>query len=335
MDTEAYLRKQGWRGSGHSLDSSNKGLKKPLLVSKKIDVLGIGINKHDVVADQWWMKALDSSLKDFGTGKKSLLGQVKEHGIKRGGLYGRFVQGEGVPGTMGKELLKSDVSTVVVAAADGGLATVVVGDAKKKRKAEDGEERAKGKKQKTDEQNDKSARRAAKKAAKEVGQTDGETSTSESKTAKKSKAPKRKEETLETLSEDKRQQYSERAAAKGVSLKQYFAQRQAKNLQASSEQDHPWAGRKTADLSEEERKERRKWLRERRSESGHASGETSGVATPVSKEKTEISNGEDSKTTSANASSAEDETKSARKTAKRLLKEQKKEAKEKKSKKGL
>lgn len=104
MDSAAYLHRQGWRGHGHSLDHSNNGLKKPLLVSKKVDVLGVGLNKHAAVSDQWWLKAYDQGLKDFGTGKQSVLGNVQKHGVNRGGLYGRFVKGEGVPGTIGQSL---------------------------------------------------------------------------------------------------------------------------------------------------------------------------------------------------------------------------------------
>lgn len=69
MDSHAYLKGLGWRGEGHSLDYHGRGLKKPLLVSQKIDLLGLGRKKHDV-ADQWWLRALDSSLKDIGSGRQ-------------------------------------------------------------------------------------------------------------------------------------------------------------------------------------------------------------------------------------------------------------------------
>ncbi|KAK0268127.1 hypothetical protein LTR91_013375 [Friedmanniomyces endolithicus] len=104
MDANDYLRKQGWLGDGHPLDHTGKGIKKPLLVSKKVDVLGVGLNKHAAVSDQWWLRAYDQGLKDFGTGKENLLGQVQKHGVSRGGLYGRFVKGDAVPGTIGTSL---------------------------------------------------------------------------------------------------------------------------------------------------------------------------------------------------------------------------------------
>ncbi|KAF2169110.1 hypothetical protein M409DRAFT_20338 [Zasmidium cellare ATCC 36951] len=104
MDAAGYLKRQGWRGDGHSLDHTGRGIRKPLLVSKKVDVLGIGLNKHAAVSDQWWMRAFDQGLKDLGTGKRSALADVREKGMAYGGLYGRFVQGEGVAGTFDEEM---------------------------------------------------------------------------------------------------------------------------------------------------------------------------------------------------------------------------------------
>ena len=40
MDASSYLKRHGWRGDGHSLDHTGRGIRKPLLVSKKVDVLG-------------------------------------------------------------------------------------------------------------------------------------------------------------------------------------------------------------------------------------------------------------------------------------------------------
>ena len=103
-----YLRKQGWRGDGHSLDHTDRGIKKALLVSKKVDVLGVGLNKHAAVSDQWWLRAFDQGLKSLGTGAETTLGQVQKHGVSRGGLYGRFVQGEKIPGSIGQSLQGSE-----------------------------------------------------------------------------------------------------------------------------------------------------------------------------------------------------------------------------------
>ena len=105
MDASAYLRNQGWRGHGHSLDHTNRGIRKPLLISQKVDVLGVGLNKHAAVSDQWWLRAFDQGLKSLGTGEETTLAQVKKHGIARGGLFGRFVKGEKIPGSIGQSLL--------------------------------------------------------------------------------------------------------------------------------------------------------------------------------------------------------------------------------------
>ncbi|KAL9086882.1 MAG: hypothetical protein Q9165_006888 [Trypethelium subeluteriae] len=98
MDAHAHLRGLGWRGSGHSLDSEGRGLKKPVLVGAKKDKVGLG-GKQDF-SDQWWLKALDDGLKCIGTGQQSVLSQVQKNGIRRGGLYGFFVKGSILGGTI-------------------------------------------------------------------------------------------------------------------------------------------------------------------------------------------------------------------------------------------
>lgn len=103
MDAAAYLKKQGWRGTGHSLDHTDRGIKKPLQISKKVDALGVGLNKYAAVSDQWWMRAYDQGLKDLGSGKETALATAQKHGVNRGGLYARFVKGGGVPGTIGQQ----------------------------------------------------------------------------------------------------------------------------------------------------------------------------------------------------------------------------------------
>ncbi|CAN9344611.1 unnamed protein product [Alternaria alternata] len=102
MNAEAYLRKQGWQGSGHSLDQSGRGIKKPLLIAHKNDQLGLGKKKAaHTTDDQWWLRAFDQSLQSIGTGKDSTLDQIRTQGIYRGGLYGFFVKGEMIGGTIG------------------------------------------------------------------------------------------------------------------------------------------------------------------------------------------------------------------------------------------
>lgn len=70
MDARSYLQRQGWQ-EGNSLGISGNGIKKPLLISFKDNALGIGSKKQkEKQADQWWLRAFDTALKDFGTGKQ-------------------------------------------------------------------------------------------------------------------------------------------------------------------------------------------------------------------------------------------------------------------------
>ncbi|KNG51901.1 dna-directed rna polymerase ii subunit rpb1 protein [Stemphylium lycopersici] len=134
MNAEAYLRKQGWQGSGHSLDKTGRGIKKPLLIAHKNDQLGLGKKKAaHTTDDQWWLRAFDQSLQSIGTGKDSTLDQIRTQGIYRGGLYGFFVKGESEGGTIG----------------DTSAATTDTSDKKSKRKRDDKGEAASKKTKKT------------------------------------------------------------------------------------------------------------------------------------------------------------------------------------------
>ncbi|KAH6711357.1 hypothetical protein BKA61DRAFT_633886 [Leptodontidium sp. MPI-SDFR-AT-0119] len=158
MDAHALLTSQGWRGTGNSLHptSNTIGLSRPLLVSKKVDNLGIGKKQHRT-SDMWWMNAFDSSLKGLDTSKEGQviqtvtsggLDMVQKAGAKwvgsKGGLYASFVRGEGLGGTISPEEESSESGK------DGS------GDGERKRKR-GGEEESK---------EERRARKAAKKAMK-------------------------------------------------------------------------------------------------------------------------------------------------------------------------
>src|SRR5436309_3380311 len=117
MDTARYLKSQGWLGVGHAL-SAGKGLSKPILVSQKLDVLGLGKRKHNQ-ADQWWARAFDNSLQglqvqqgDIGADGTNgvTVTQTEKDGLLEslaagnGALYSMFVKGEGLAGTIGEEV---------------------------------------------------------------------------------------------------------------------------------------------------------------------------------------------------------------------------------------
>jgi len=229
MDASGYLKKHGWQGSGHSLDGHGRGLKKPLLVSKKVDVLGVGLNKHAAVSDQWWLRAYDQGLATLGTGKESALAQAQKHGVNRGGLYGRFVKGEGVPGTLGQDIWPStktgEVVEVKKVAENGMLPTPQDSDAQeekaeRKRKRADKSEEKKSKRKADSADSDEKASKKAKKEAKKVGKS-AKGKTSGTSTADASGAE-------EELDSEKRALYTKRAAEKGVSLEAYIKRRQEK-----------------------------------------------------------------------------------------------------------
>lgn len=121
MDAAAYLKKQGWRGVGHSLDHTDRGISKPLPLSKKIDVLGVGIQKYAAVSDQWWLRAYDQGLKELGSGKETALASAQKHGVGRGGLYAHFVKGAPLAGTIHEDVKADELEKVTKKARDTTL----------------------------------------------------------------------------------------------------------------------------------------------------------------------------------------------------------------------
>lgn len=117
MDTAVYLTRQGWLGSGHSLDPSGHGIAEPLLISRKSDLLGLGKRKNEIHADQWWARDFDTTLKHLNVGTDGATETPEKEALKTGleplertvrvspkwglgnGLYSHFVQGEGLSGT--------------------------------------------------------------------------------------------------------------------------------------------------------------------------------------------------------------------------------------------
>ncbi|KAI6812095.1 hypothetical protein KC340_g17079 [Hortaea werneckii] len=205
MDSAGYLKRHGWRGDGHSLDKTDRGIKKPLLVSKKVDVLGVGLNKHAAVSDQWWLRAFDQGLKDFGTGKESTLANVQKHGVNRGGLYGRFVKGEGMKGTIGTE----EPKTVDDMGSNGDVAALpktptgkiegvqAAGDGsgkKRKREGKADEQSAKRKRSSADDGDGKKGDKYERKKAKREAKAAGKESSSETKEERRARKEKRSAE---------------------------------------------------------------------------------------------------------------------------------------------
>ncbi|RMY99916.1 hypothetical protein D0860_08156 [Hortaea werneckii] len=205
MDSAGYLKRHGWRGDGHSLDKTDRGIKKPLLVSKKVDVLGVGLNKHAAVSDQWWLRAFDQGLKDFGTGKESTLANVQKHGVNRGGLYGRFVKGEGMKGTIGTEEPKTvdDMGSNGDFAAlpktptgklEGVQAAANGSEKKRKREGKADEQSAKRKRSSVDDGDGKKGDKYEREKAKRKAKAAGKESNGESKEERRARKEKRRAE---------------------------------------------------------------------------------------------------------------------------------------------
>lgn len=117
MDASAYLSRQGWRGDGHSLHPTGRGIKKPLLISKKSNTLGVGKQKHANVTNEWWSKAFDTALHNLELEKNQKTGEteavkkgtwdtldlMKAGGgmwAQNGGLYAGFIRGASLKGTL-------------------------------------------------------------------------------------------------------------------------------------------------------------------------------------------------------------------------------------------
>lgn len=124
MDTAAYLTKHGWLGPGHSLHPNGHGIKKPIHITEKLDVLGVGKKKHEIHADQWWARMFDSTLKDLQIGENQFLENPEASSatstgqnfddlprqqpniIQTSSLYRNFVKGESLVGTIEAEVVK-------------------------------------------------------------------------------------------------------------------------------------------------------------------------------------------------------------------------------------
>lgn len=136
---------------------------------------------------------------------QSTLSQIQKKGINRGGLYGFFVRGESIAGTLGDSdssaaptdasAAPSGTSTPATSASDSE-AVKKAADKKSKRKREADREASRNKKPKS-KKDEISGDQEAKKLAKKIAK----------------------------LSVDERSSYEKRAAAKGQTLEVYVARR--------------------------------------------------------------------------------------------------------------
>jgi nucleolar protein TMA23 len=134
MDAHAHLLSLGWAGPGHSLDSrphkgrrglaydpkqvhnTGNGLIKPLLISQKKNTFGIGKKAHEPAAgNEWWLKGFETALSNVGksesertsgTATPELGRPANGYAGKHIGLYGFFVKGGEMEGTIGLDTPK-------------------------------------------------------------------------------------------------------------------------------------------------------------------------------------------------------------------------------------
>lgn len=137
MDAHAHLLSLGWAGPGHSLDSrphmhhkgrrglaydpsqnnnTGRGLVKPLLVSQKRNSFGIGKKIHEPAGgNEWWLKGFENALSNVGKKGGSQTtsgtatpetGPASGYRGKHDGLYGFFLKGQQMEGTIGEEASK-------------------------------------------------------------------------------------------------------------------------------------------------------------------------------------------------------------------------------------
>jgi nucleolar protein TMA23 len=214
MNAESYLRAQGWKGSGHSLDATGRGIKKPLLISHKQDQLGLGKKKAAYTTDdQWWMRAYDQSLQSIGTGQESTLDQIRTKGINRGGLYGFFVKGEEIKGTMEDstedDAPRSGASTPPTSASDTEAPTT--SEPAKKRKRNDNDAPPTSKKPKKERRAKDTRRDATASSPNQLVATRSEQLAIDAKLAK--------------LSPRKRKWYQDRATIQNTTIEQVLLRR--------------------------------------------------------------------------------------------------------------
>lgn len=140
MDAHAHLLALGWAGPGHSLDSrphkgrrglaydpkappnTGNGLIKPLLISQKKNTFGIGKKAHEPPAGtEWWLKGFETALGNIGKSESERTSgtATPDHSRnasgyqgKHAGLYGFFVKGGEMEGTIGSDEEERHTSVV-------------------------------------------------------------------------------------------------------------------------------------------------------------------------------------------------------------------------------
>ncbi|KAK8246079.1 hypothetical protein IWZ00DRAFT_490687 [Phyllosticta capitalensis] len=192
MDAANLLKKQGWRGLGHSLDTKNRGIARPLLITRRQEGRGLG-SKKTQPADQWWMRAYDTGLKELGTGKQAKRSPTRQTELStvsqnagRSSLYMSFVKGGLLPGTIDQLSSTTEASSSSSTSASENSTTattpepnVAAAKNKTKRKAKDNKTEKKRKREGHETEQERSEKDGSQKKRKKKDRSNDRSTTEE------------------------------------------------------------------------------------------------------------------------------------------------------------
>ncbi|CAD6642166.1 XXYS1_4_G0027430.mRNA.1.CDS.1 [Saccharomyces cerevisiae] len=199
MDSKEYLISYGWK-EGEAFREG--GLKRPILVKHKRDKKGLGNAPGGNDGEAWWERLFDGHLKNLDVSTDSNNGSIKftqneavATAVSKSSspLYGWFVKGEGLKGTI-SNLGKKEETNFVVSSASSSKG-------KKRRRRDEDDNKVKRKKMKKDKKtsNDSESKKKKKKSKKESKKekkskhSNDEGDKSKHKKSKKSKKHKKEE----------------------------------------------------------------------------------------------------------------------------------------------
>lgn len=283
MDASAFLKKQGWRGLGHTLHPTDDstGLARPLLLSRKDDKQGLGsesIHRQAAATDQWWLDAFDQQLKSVGTPGAStngtatptgtgarkptrleMLGGNKGYSKYRGayGLYASFVRGGMIEGTV-------DTDTDTDATATSSASATEASTAKTTPEREDTtirsanwmkkEKKEKKRKRSDDDDDTTKQEKKDKKRRKDGGSSSKDERRAQKDEAKRIKKEEKKAKRREEKAAEKAVKKAEKKAAKkearaAEKLKEKEAKKAAKKEEKASQKAAEKAAKKAPKAS--------------------------------------------------------------------------------------
>ncbi|CAL5866817.1 uncharacterized protein PFLUO_LOCUS1027 [Penicillium psychrofluorescens] len=182
MDAQAYLIRHGWSGPGNPLNPNQRpgphgglGLTRPILVARKQNNHGVGKKTTKDPTNQWWLRGFEDALKGIGEENADA---DRSNNALTSELYRFFVRGTGLAGTIAeREEQRRKAETKV--------------EGKRKREAEDDEDRQAKREKKAARKEEKRKRQKLKDGSAETGSAQSSSETSNSEKCKESKEERR------------------------------------------------------------------------------------------------------------------------------------------------